>query len=129
MNRDIMVACMFEENHMLMISILEQCRKRLIELSGGTVRAEEIISDLFKLANEHALNCQVVFVACLNIDVQLKSLLIEGFSKYKLCPLPARKATLFFTYLEQNIILPWLMDERVSNEQLIRNVKNYYLLS
>jgi hypothetical protein len=120
---------MFEQNHLLMVSILEQCRKRLIELCGGTERATEIISDLFTIAKENALNCQVVFVACLNIDVLLKSLLIEGFSKYKLSPLPAPKATLFFIYLENNIILPWLMDERVSNEQLIRSVKSYYLLS
>jgi hypothetical protein len=129
MNRDIMVACMFEENHMLMLTILEQCRNRLVDLGGGTVHAKETISEMFKLAEENALNCQVVFVSCLNIDVQLKSLLIEGFAKYKLCNLQEPKAVLFYQYLENEVILPWLMDERVSSAQLIRNVKTYYLLS
>ena len=124
-----MIACMFEENHTLMLSILEQCQNRLVDLSGGTVQAKETISQMMKLAQENALNCQVVFVACLNIDVQLKSLLMEGFPKYKLCNLQAPKAVLFYQYLENDIILPWLMDERVSSSQLIRNVKNYYLLS
>jgi hypothetical protein len=120
---------MFEENHVLMMSVLNQSRGRLEMLGGSTPQMKETISQLLQLASSNILHCQVVFVACLNMDMQLKKMLMDGLVKYKLSKIPEAKAALFFLYLETDIILPWIMDERMSHATLIRNVKDYYLLS
>jgi hypothetical protein len=93
------------------------------------MQAKQTIQDMLQLATDNCVTCQVVFVVCLNIDVQLKQLLIQGLSDYKLCGMSDGKAVLFYKYLESEIILPWLMDERVCNTKLLRQVKEYYLLS
>jgi hypothetical protein len=129
MNRDIMLACIFEENHVLMLSILEQSRTRLLELCGSNSVGEATITALLSMASQNSVNCLVVFVACLNMDVHMKKLVVQGYPTYKLCGLPPNKAALFFTYLETKVMLPWLMDERVSSKQLISTVKNYYLVA
>jgi hypothetical protein len=129
MNRDIFIACILEHNHTLMLSLLEQSRKRMIELGGGGSEATATITKLLDLAKENCLHCQVVFLSFLNMDVELKKTLQQGVPRYKLSGLSDAKAVLFYRYLEDQVMLPWLIDETMAHTQMLKTAREMYLVA
>lgn len=129
MNRDIFTACMFEQNHTLMLSLLNQSRRRMADLCGGGEQATAVITQLFEIAAQSCHHCQVVFLAVLNMDTELKRLLLEGIARYKLTGVSEGKAALFYEYLETQIMLPWLINEHVTHTELISKAKELYILA
>jgi hypothetical protein len=128
MHRDIPIACLFEENTNLMLSMIKNAAPRMVSICGSGP-AQATMEELLARAQESTEHCQVVFLAILNMDIEMKKELITGIADYRLTGITPQKAALFYTYLERDVLLPWITDESVSNQDLIAVAKQYYLVA
>ena len=72
---------------------------------------------------------RVLFFLLLEKDMELKQAVIDGLPQICVEPLNARKAESFFLALRQEVIDPWLSDERHGLDKFIDMVTNLYLVS
>ena len=128
MHRDIAIACLFEENANLMMSMINNAAPRMASICGSGP-AKATMEELVARAQESTEHCQVVFLAMLNMDIEMKKELITGIAEYRLAGITPQKAALFYTYLEKEVLLPWITDESVSNQDLIALAKQNYLVA
>ena len=70
--------------------------------------------------------CRALFFLLLDRDMALKEALLKGIPKFGVEPLSERKAENFFLSLREEVIEPWLSDERVPTTGLIDKISFLY---
>jgi len=70
--------------------------------------------------------CRALFFLLLDRDMALKEALLKGIPKFGVEPLAARKAENFFLSLREEVIEPWLSDERIPTTGLIDKISSLY---
>lgn len=127
MQRDVMIACLWEKNTDVLRKLILECAPRIDKL-GVPGETHKTLQSLLYVANRSTLDAQCVFICFLSADVHLKELLLGGMPSLRLAGMSKEKAELFFTGLDSNIITKWLNDERKTPEELVERTKNYYLV-
>jgi len=69
---------------------------------------------------------RVLFFLLLDKDMVLKEAALRGIPKHGVEPMQERKAERFFLSLREEVIEPWLSDERIGTEKLLDNVATLY---
>ena len=72
---------------------------------------------------------RVMFFLLLDRDVHLKAKLLDGWKELCIPGVERKKAEIFFLALGKEIIIPWLMDERRTANELISAITDLYLIS
>ncbi len=72
---------------------------------------------------------RVMFFLLMDRDVHLKAKLLEGWKELCIPGVDRKKAEVFFLNLGKEILIPWLMDERRSANELISSITDLYLVS
>ena len=70
---------------------------------------------------------RVLFFLLLDKDMQLKQAVLDGLPKLCVDPLPARTAEGFFLALREEVIEPWLSQEKMTPEKFVEMVTHLYL--
>ena len=70
-----------------------------------------------------------MFFLLVDRDVKLKEKILEGWEELCIPGVDRRKGEGFFLALGKEIIIPWLMDERRTADNLISAVTDMYLIS
>ena len=69
---------------------------------------------------------QILFFLLLHKDIQLKKNIIEGFKCKGIDPMNHRKAEKFFLAIEEEVINPWLCNEKLTNTHFLEKVSALY---
>ena len=69
------------------------------------------------------------FFLLLDRDMELKHAVLKGLPALSIPPMAPRRAEAFFLALRDEVIDPWLSDERGSRRHLVDRVTNLYLVS
>jgi hypothetical protein len=69
---------------------------------------------------------RALFFLLLDRDMVLKEAILKGIQEHGIEPFPARKAEMFFLSLREEVIEPWLCDERITTGQLIDKATSLY---
>jgi hypothetical protein len=72
---------------------------------------------------------RALFFLLLDRDMAMKEAILKGIAAHGIEPLPERKAETFFLSLREEVIEPWLSDERVTTTNLIDKVASLYWAS
>jgi hypothetical protein len=72
---------------------------------------------------------RVLFFLLMDRDLALKEKLLDGWREMCVPGLDAGKAERFFMQLRPEIIDPWLIDERKTDDEFVNAVKDLYLVS
>ena len=67
-----------------------------------------------------------LFFLLLDKDMALKEAMLKGIPRHGVEPMPERKAENFFLSMREEVIEPWLSDERVKTLELIDKIKALY---
>lgn len=70
--------------------------------------------------------CRALFFLLLDRDMTLKEAILKGIPKFGVEPMAERKAENFFLSLREEVIEPWLSDERIATGGLIDKVASLY---
>jgi len=69
---------------------------------------------------------QALFFLLLDKDMALKEAVLKGIPKFGVEPMGQRKAENFFLSLREEVIEPWLSDERIKPSDLLSRVAALY---
>jgi hypothetical protein len=69
---------------------------------------------------------QVLFFLLLHKDLELKKQVVKGFPQLGIDAMNHKKAELFFLSLEDEIINPWLCNEKLNNERFLEKISSLY---
>ena len=72
---------------------------------------------------------RAMFFLLMDRDVKLKSKILEGWKELHIPGVDRKKGEGFFLALGKEIIIPWLMDERKTADNLISEITDLYLIS
>lgn len=67
-----------------------------------------------------------LFFLLLDKDMALKEAMLKGIPRHGVEPMPERKAENFFLSIREEVIEPWLSDERMKTSELIDKIKALY---
>ena len=72
---------------------------------------------------------RAMFFLLMDRDVHLKAKLLDGWKELCIPGVERKKAEVFFLAIGKEIIIPWLMDERRSANELVSAITDLYLIS
>jgi hypothetical protein len=72
--------------------------------------------------------CRTLFFLLLDRDMELKHAVLKGLPALCIEPMAERRAEAFFLALREEVIDPWLSDERLGKRDLIDRVTHLYLV-
>jgi hypothetical protein len=75
------------------------------------------------------IRLRAMFFLLVDRDSALKQKLLEGWPDICLLGMEPGKANCFFSELKTQVIDPWLMDERRSEDEFVSSVVDLYLVS
>jgi hypothetical protein len=71
---------------------------------------------------------RALFFLLLDKDMELKHATLAGLPALCIEPLAPRRAEAFFLALREEVLEPWLSDERLTRQDLVDRVANLYLV-
>jgi hypothetical protein len=72
---------------------------------------------------------RVMFFMLMDRDSSLKEKILEGWSDYCIPGIEPNKASVFFNNLRDDVINPWLIDERKTEDEFVSTCIDLYLVS
>lgn len=110
--KDILFHILYNDNVQLLNQLLKDVLTRL-----------NIKWNLSNLAYEKQV---MIFLLLLDIDIILKNTVLEGNPKMGLDPFLPSKAELFFLSFREEIIQPWLCNEKQRNQIFLEKTRALY---
>ena len=128
LQRDVLLACLFESDQELMRACVLQAAPRVCK-QGVPSKTPECMQALINKSAESMELLSAVFLVLLLKDMPLKETVLNGIPSQRLKGMHAAKAERFFGYLETDVVMPWLIDERSSCAQMLEKAREMYLVS
>jgi hypothetical protein len=72
---------------------------------------------------------RVAFFLLMDRDMGFKEQMLRGWPEINIAPMAPRKAEQFFRFLQEDVIDPWLVDERLTCGWFLEKVTDLYLVS
>ena len=104
----------------------EQLIRDIVRISARELGAEWA-NESYESASLTKL--RIMFFLLMDRDVKLKAKLLEGWKELCIPGVDRRKSETFFLALAKEIIVPWLIDERRTADDLISAITDLYLIS
>ncbi|KAJ1467052.1 hypothetical protein T484DRAFT_1756161 [Baffinella frigidus] len=125
--RDVMMVCLFDQNEVLMRSLILEAAPRVAAM--GTSSTRECVQKLLNRCNLSVEDCMVVFLTMLSRDTVLKEKTISGIKGQLLHGMSKEKARRFFLYLDRDVLMPWIRDEAWPNAAMLDKCREVYLVA
>ncbi len=104
----------------------ERLIRDIVKISAKEMGAEWT-DECYELASLTKL--RAMFFLLMDRDVKLKAKILEGWKELQIPGVERKKGERFFLALGKEIIIPWLMDERKTADNLISEITDLYLIS
>jgi hypothetical protein len=111
--RDMLFHAMYGADNGLVLHYVRQSSKRLGAPWDTSYEAHPDVA-------------RALFFLLLDRDMGLKEAALRGVPKHGVEPMAERKAENFFLGLREEVIEPWLSDERVGTQQLLDGIAALY---
>lgn len=110
--KDILFHILYNDNIQLLNCLLKDVFSRL-----------NVKWNLTQIAYEKQV---IIFLLLLDVDIVLKNQVLEGNTKLGLDPLQPQKAETFFLSFREEIIQPWLCNEKQRNQIFLEKTRALY---
>lgn len=128
MERTVFSVCLFERNQELTQQLILESALRVQQL-GVPGETRETLQTLLNLSARSVEHANAVFLVLLSIDTELKAMIVDGKKALRLSGISKSKAERFFSYLDRDVILPWLYNEERTISDLVGVARETFLVS